>query len=209
MIRINLLSEGRRPVVARKAKPSLSLGGQDPNNLLLFAGILLGVLLAGGWWWILHSELSFLQTEVRSARAEYARLEPIIRQVEEYERKQADLERKVAVIKDLKEQQRGPVNVMDKISRTLPDLVWLEQMSIQGSQVSLRGRAFNTNAVAAFIENLDAVEEFQEPDARSVRKGVISETDVYSFQITFAFVLQVPKAEEAVEGDGEEVATGP
>ena len=38
MIRINLLSEGRRPVVARKAKPTLSLGGQDPIEATFNSG---------------------------------------------------------------------------------------------------------------------------------------------------------------------------
>ena len=210
MIRINLLSEGRRPVVARKAKPTLSLGGQDPNNMLLVAGIVLGLLAAGGWWWIKNSQLSEVQGRVRSARAEFAELEPIIRQVEEFKLKQEDLERKVAIIKDLKEKQKGPVAVMDRVSRALPDLVWLDRLTVTDDRVALAGKAFNANAVAAFIENIDRVDLFMEPDTRNVRKSVMSGNDVYSFQLSFNYKLTPLATEEALEEGGDElVAAGP
>lgn len=186
MIKINLLAEGRRPVVARKAKPTLSLGGQDPNNLLMIAGVVLGALVVGVWWYQLASELADRKREVKTAQRRYEELRPIIEQVEVFKKKNEDLERKVQVIKDLKAKQKGPVRIMDQVSRALPDLVWLDDMSVIGSTLNLRGKAFNTNAVAAFIENLRKVEEFAEPDPKNVqisgRAG-----NVYDFQMSITF----------------------
>lgn len=199
MIKINLLAEGRRPVVARKAKPALSLGGQDPNNLLLFAGFVLGALVVGGWWYQLNSELTARQRQVKAAQRRFAELEPIIKQVQEFKQKNEDLERKVQVIKDLKAKQKGPVRIMDEVSRALPELVWLEDMSVIGTTLNLRGKAFNTNAIAAFIENLGKVEDFEEPDPKNIQVGG-REGSVYDFQMSIT--LRPPK----LEGDEKEPA---
>ena len=57
MIRINLLSEGRRPVVARKRRPKISLGDQDPSLYFLGGALVLSLLIAGGWWMMLNSKI--------------------------------------------------------------------------------------------------------------------------------------------------------
>jgi len=202
MIRINLLSEGRRPVVARKSKPKLSLGDQDPSGPLLGAGLVLGLLIAGGWWWVLNGEVKEMDGKIRTAQQEVNELRPYIQQVEEFKAKQAELDRKINVIKDLSRAQKGPVRIMDEISRALPDLLWLEQMSLSGTTVELRGRAFNTNAVAGFLRNLDSVPEFREPvlqDLPADRGG-----NTYTFRINFTFRQPEPEPEEgegAVDGD--------
>lgn len=204
MIKINLLSEGRRPVVARRDKPKFPWGDAEPSNLLLLAGLILGVLIAGGWWWVLNSKLGDAEDKVRRAEARYAELEPIIKEVEDFKKKKEDLERKVHVIQDLKRKQQGPVHIMDMISKALPELVWLESMQVTGQTVTLRGGAMNTNAIAAFIENLDKVPEFKEPDPRSVQRRTEA---AYTFELSFNFVQILPES-EAEEGAGDEMDTG-
>ena len=194
MIRINLLSEGRRPVVARKAKPKLSFGDQDPSALILGAGLLIGLIVVGVWWYLLNSELKEVNAKVRTAQEEVERLRPIIKEVDDFKAKEATLKNKIEVIKDLKRKQEGPVQIMDQISRAVPDLLWLDRMTLQGNFVTLQGQAFNTNAVAAFIENLDEVPEFKEPDPKNVQKN--RDGSSYSFQINFSFVPQIPVDED-------------
>jgi len=203
MIKINLLSEGRRPVVARKAKPTLNLGGQDPNNLLLVAGMILGLLVAGGWWYVTDAEAKEVGRQVREAEAEFEKLRPIINEVNAFKQKQTDLENKVAIIKNLKRAQKGPVHIMDRVSRAVPELLWLEQMSVRGNRIELRGKAFNTNAVAAFIQNLDEVKEFNEPTAKNIKKSGTGNSLSYSFEIEFGFIPPKEPEEE------QETATGP
>lgn len=198
MIRINLLSEGRRPVVARKAKPKLSLGDQDPGNLILIGGLILAVLVTVGWWYRLNSELRAVEARVRQAQAEYDKLAPIIAEVDEFKAMKTNLKTKIEVIEELKRLRTGPVSIMDNVSRALPDLLWLDQMSVIGSTVNIRGKAFNTNAVATFIENLDKVPEFREPDTRNVVAE--SSKGTYTFQLSFQFVQPKPE-EETEEGE--------
>ena len=200
MIRINLISEGRKPVVARKSKAKVNLGEQDPSLLFLGAGTLLGILVALGWYLLVSSQLKSVQEEVRAADREVKELEPILKEVDAFKRQRQELNTKIELITELTAKRRGPVHLMDRISRALPDLVWLASMEVRGKNVKLSGQALNTNAIASFIENLSLVPEFREPDTQNVRRVKGS---TYSFQIDFLFELPKPPAEgeEAVETD--------
>lgn len=189
MIRINLLAEGRRPVIARKAKPKLALGDQDPSVLFLAGGILLAVLIAGGQWWLLNSETKRLDGRIGVAQAEVDALRPILEEVADFKAKKEELQRKIDVITELTLLQQGPVHIMDKVSRAVPDLLWLTQMNVRGRRVDLVGTAFNTTAIAAFIENLDKVPEFHEPEPGSVNQD---RGGIYNFRIAFTFVQDQP-----------------
>lgn len=197
MIKINLLSEGRKPVAAKKkaAGGGLGLGGLDPASLTLLGTVLLGVVLALGYNFLLGRTVKERQSEVREAQAEVDRLAPIIAEVEQFKAKKAKLENKVEIISQLKANQQGPVQLMDKISRAVPELLWMDRMEVQGQTITLAGQAFNTNAVANFLENLDRVNEFQEP----VLQDTSQTGQTYSFVVRFSFTHVSPD-------DGEEQA---
>src|SRR4029077_17538715 len=99
-----------------------------------------------------QQRLEEVQGEVRAAEAEVQRLAAVLKEVEDYKQKKAELERKTGIINDLKADQRGPVRVMGYVSRALPELLWLDRMNMDASNIEIEGRAFNTNAVANFIE---------------------------------------------------------
>lgn len=191
MIRINLLSEGRRPTAVRKSKGP-SLAERDWTNMLLVAGVVVGLIAIGAYWYVLNQRRNDVQHEVTVAQAEVERLKPILEEVEMFKKKQADLERKIEVITNLKNQQTGPVRVMDAISRALPELLWLDRMDVTPGEIRISGRAFNVNAVSNFIENLDKVPEFREPRVGQVREN----GEVYTFTINVAYSLTPEKKEE-------------
>jgi Fimbrial assembly protein (PilN)/Type II secretion system (T2SS), protein M subtype b len=63
--------------------------------------------------------------------------------------------------------QRVGVRLLDGISRSLPELLWLDRLNVSRDQITIDGRAFNTNVIAKFIENLDKLPDFEEPMLRS------------------------------------------
>lgn len=188
MIKINLLAEAKRPAAVRRARAATQLSGEQLSQYLLVGAVLLAVVGCGLYWWMLHSRGRAKDAEIRAAQREVDELEPIIKEVEDYKAKQAELEHKIAVITELKANQRGPVRVMDEISRALPELLWLTRMEVSTGTVSLEGKAFNTNAIATFTENLDNVPEFQEPDFKKTTR----EGQIYSFQIFLRYSLLPP-----------------
>lgn len=185
MIRINLLSEGRRPVVARKTRPKISIGDQDPSLYFLGGGLVVGLAIAGIWWMVQNSKIKAVDADIRVAQREVNELRPILKEVKDFKAKQRELERKIKVINDLTLKQQGPVHIMDRVSRALPDLVWLRTMNFRGRTVDLVGTAFNTNAIASFIENLDKVPEFREPDTKDISRN--RGGGAYNFRISFRF----------------------
>ena len=192
MIKINLLAEGKRQVTRKARGSAVAVQRGDISLWLLGGGLLLGALITLGAWYYLHRVIQQKDREIAVAQEEVRQLQAIIDEVEKYKQEKAVLDHKITVIKQLKANQRGPVHIMDQISRALPELLWLDRMSVVGTQVTLTGRAFNTNAIANFIENLDAVDEFLEPDLRDTTRDASGQ--VYSFVIVFTFQLEPPPA---------------
>lgn len=190
MIKINLVREGRAVRGAGAAPgPAAAAAAGAPsslNNILIIAGVLIGALVAGGWWFMKNSELNRLNDTVAGKEAEATRLQAIIKQVEEFQHRKDSLQKRIDLINQLKQNQKGPVRVMDQISRDLPDLVWLDRMSVSGTMIQLGGRGLNPNAIANFVDNLKNDPLFTEPDLHSVNQ-VSAAPLVYSFDMSFQF----------------------
>jgi type IV pilus assembly protein PilN len=188
MIKINLLAEGKRPAAVRRAKAGGAPTMREWGPWILLFGILVGACTSAAWWWTLSKQRDANAASIREEEAEVRKLDAIIKEVQEYKKKQAELERKISVIKQLQANQKGPVQVMDQISRALPELLWLDTMTMSGSRITLSGQAFNSNAVANFMENLDKVPEFQEPSLQDMSQ----QTQTYRFTIVFNFSYAEP-----------------
>lgn len=202
MIRINLLSEQRKPKVARLGKQTQDLVSGDPATIWLLGLLSLALLVGLGWWWNLRSQIKSLDEEIAVVQVEADRLAPIIAEVEEFEVKRADLQHKVTVINDLKARQQVPVRIMDVVSRAVPERLWLRQVTQRNTRIQVEGLAFNTNAIAAFIENLDGVPGMTEPVPGTTQRSRVRGTagaDVYEFTVDFR--LETEPAEG--QGDGE------
>ncbi len=200
MVKINLIGEGRRPAAVRKRRDfSASFKKENLVNYMLVAGLVLGLLPLGGEWWWLKSGLERRQGEVKELTKEYDKLKPIIDEVESYKKQQSELERKIDVINELKVNQKGPVRVMDYVSRSVPELVWLTRMEVKARTLRVVGNARNENAVATLIDNLDQYEEFQEPVLRHMRE---TRGGLYSFEINLNYSLKKPQPAETSQAAG-------
>ena len=203
MIKINLLSEGKRPAAVRK-KSATKLDGQGVGQWMMLAGILVGLLALGVAWYLQNQKTTAKQEEVAAAQREVDQLASVIKEVEEYKGKKSELERKIGIINDLKANQRAPVRVMDYVSRALPELLWLDSMSMRADSITVEGRAFNTNAVANFIDNLDKVPEFDEPMLKTTD---LQQGGIYKFRIDFNYSFSGKK--KGAEGAATATASKP
>ena len=203
MIKINLVREGRavRGAGAAPAIAAAAAGGpSNINTVLIAGGLILGLLVGGGWWLLEKRKLSDRQDTVNVKTTEAQRLEAIIKEVEEYQKRKESLQRRIDLINQLKNSQKGPVRIMDQISKDLPDLVWLDRLTISGGVITIEGRGLNPNAIANFVENIKGDSFFEEPDLSSVTgMAASSTTPVYSFSMSFKFSY-APKGEAGAAG---------
>lgn len=194
MIKINLVAEITPQAAARRAKKrEISLGAKQ-GDILLLTVLLLSFLVTGGMWYHLSSKRTHLEKKQAELRVERDKLKVYIDKVAELEAKKEALQHKINIIDELKRNQHGPVRIMDEVSRALPELLWLNTMTVKGNVVSLKGKAMDENAVANYISNLDASPFFQEPTLVDLARG---NQGVYSFSLTCVFTLKPPEIKGA------------
>lgn len=185
MIRINLLTEAKA-AAARKKAPLLPTGARL-NNVLFFGAFALGLAYVVIMGLTLLSRRSQLDEEIVKARLEADRLKSIIEEVKEYEDKKASLEAKIQLINSLKTNQKGPVRLMDEISKALPDLVWLTALDVSGNTVTIKGKTLSPNAVATYLENLKKSPFFAEPVFKVLGQDG-GNSGTYSWEMTLNFI---------------------
>ena len=191
MIKINLAREGRavRGAGAGAAAASSQAGPAAPaqlNNIIVISMLVVGLIAAGAYWFVNSRRLAERQATLETRRAEADKLEAIIKDVENYQKRKDSLQQRIDLINQLKQNQKGPVRIMDQISRDLPDLVWLDTMNIETNGISIGGRSLNPNAIANFVLNVKNDPYFEEPNLESMTQ-VSAAPVVYQFNMTFSF----------------------
>jgi type IV pilus assembly protein PilN len=177
--------------------------GARLKNILFFGAMALGALYVGVMALLLTSERRRLDDDIGKAKIEAERLRSIIEEVQGFETKKADLEAKIKLINDLKTNQKGPVRLMDEVSKALPDLVWLSSLDLASNQITLRGRTMSPNAVATYLENIKKSPYFAEPVFRNLGREQGAQ-GIYSWEMTVNFT-----PERALAGPGATGTTPP
>jgi len=153
MIRINLLASERAQVKKKIASPF-----QVGQKLTLGCSLILvlAVLFIGWRYWSLGQQSKQLDADIASAQQETARLHSIIQKVQEFEQRKAQLSERVVLIEDLRKEQKGPVHMLDEISRGLPPMLWLTELKQVGGDVVIDGTSTTQTGVSDFVSNLEA-----------------------------------------------------
>lgn len=195
MIKINLLAEKKQAKTTATSSSVKLEGFGAGQNLILVAILVVGVGVAGFWWWSLASTEAEWVRKHDEADKELERLEEIRKKGEEYKAQKALLAKKIDLITDLKKMQAVPVHILDKVSRNLPDFVWLDSLSAGKNQIKIGGKATTFNAVSLFYNNLTGSGYFD-----NVQLGRTSEgSGGVSFSLTCEF-----KSGGAAKAEGDE-----
>jgi type IV pilus assembly protein PilN len=162
MIRINLISQTREK--PRRRAPAASLVGSGQKITVACTLILALAALGIGWWyWSLRKEAAKLNDDIAAAQAETKRLQAIIVQVRQFETRKSQLQERVTLIETLRRGQSTPVHVLDAVSRSLPDMLWLTQLEQKGQVLTIEGRCLNMTSISDFVDNLGRSGWFKRP----------------------------------------------
>ena len=148
MIRINLLGGERQ-----KAKTARFDAGQQLTAMcgLVVVAAACGI---GFWYWSLSHEASTLDAQVATLKRESARLDTVLAEVKTFEDRKAALQQRVQLIEQLRGGQSVPVQLLDHVSKSLPDMLWLTNMEQNDAAVTIEGRSTTLIALSDFVGNL-------------------------------------------------------
>jgi type IV pilus assembly protein PilN len=184
MIRINLISQVKEKPRRRAAAGIVGSGQKITVACTLI--LALAALAIGWWFWSLRKEEARLADDIVTAEQETARLQTLIVQVRQYEERKAQLQQRVTLIEQLRRGQSSPVHVLDAVSRSVPDLLWLTQLDQKGADITIEGRCMTLTAVSDFVDNLGRSGWFKKPveiiDSQ-VESGQAGSADVIRFTI--------------------------
>ena len=149
MIRINLLGVERQKT--RKAF-AFDIGQQITVACSL---LLVAAALGIGWWyWSLNQESAQIDTEIVQARQQAARLQSILKDVQQFEAERSQLQQRVGLIQQLRRGQSLPVQLLDDVSKSLPDMLWLTSLEEKDTDITIEGRSTTLIALSDFVANL-------------------------------------------------------
>lgn len=158
MIRINLLGVDRQKL--RRA-PVFDIGKRITVACSLI--LVLAVLGIGYWYYSLNENSRRVDAEIVAAQQEAARLKSLLAEVEKFEAARKQLQERVALIEELRKGQSVPVQLLDHVSKSLPDMLWLTQMRQEGAEVIIEGRSTTLLSLSDFVGNLGSNDFFKKP----------------------------------------------
>ena len=150
MIRINLLGVERPK--ARKL-PTFTIQAQQ---LTIGCSLILVASLAGvGWWyWSLKQSAAQVEIDITTAQQELVRLQSVLAEVKQFEAQRTQLQQRVQLVEQLRAGQTVPVQLLDHISRSVPEMLWLTDLEQKAGALTIQGRSNTLAATADFVTNL-------------------------------------------------------
>jgi len=149
MIRVNLLGLDRQ-----KARKGLAFDIGKQTTLVCSLILVAAVIGIGWWYWSLSQTAARLDGEIAAAQQESIRLQSVLREVTQFEQRREQVRQRVALIEELRRGQSIPVQVLDHVSRSLPDMMWLTSLDQQGTQLTVSGQSTTLIALSDFVGNL-------------------------------------------------------
>jgi type IV pilus assembly protein PilN len=147
MIRINLL-----PVRAAKKK---EMGKQI---LILFAAFIAAAGVGNYMWYSgRKAEFDSNAAELARVKAQIADKEKVIGEVSKINDRKAEVEKKLAVLDNLRKGRSGPVKMMDALASAMPKKLWLKNFTEEKSGVKISGSAVSHDEVAEFMRGLSSM----------------------------------------------------
>lgn len=147
MIRINLL-----PVRAVKRRES------SRQFLVLAVGLTI-IALAGNYFWYAtrDSARNALQAKLSDTERRIAELEKVIGEVNNIQKRQKEVEEKLAILEKLRKQRSGPVRLLDALATCIPKKVWLAEFVEASNNVKVTGTAESHEDVSEFMKGLSSI----------------------------------------------------
>jgi Tfp pilus assembly protein PilN len=207
MIDINLMrrEKGRREAAPRRARrPGVSV--KVPFNLttlFIVVIVLLLVIVLGGIHINQTNTIQGLQSSIRKAEVERAQLQDKINLIQDLKQREDRLKVKFGVISDLDRNRFFSAQLLEEISKSLPDYCWVTTLTETPGAIAMEGSAFTNMTVAEFMDRLSSSPMFQNVELASTERQATEGKQTIKFVLT-ANAVEASAATAKVEPVGPE-----
>lgn len=132
----------------------------------------------------LNNRAQIIQTEIDKLNRELRKLQNVKKEVDAFKKQKSELQNKINIVKNLKQDQKGYYKVLTKFEKAMPEDVWVSSFDFNGSGINISGSSLRTSSVNEFIVNLYRAEIFSNVNLKVVRKKTVENIDINDFSIT-------------------------
>ncbi len=205
MIKVNLLatSPGVAAAAPREWFP------REQRSALGGIGVLaITAAGLGGYWYYQSLQRADIETQMAAAQTEMVRLKDAAALVERTNARRTELTERLALIDRLRASKRAPVSLLETVSYSVPEGLWLLEIKQASATVQVDGRATSLTAVTDFTERLQSSGYFLRPvEIVSTATEAIDDTPVVRFVVKAEIVP--PQSPTDAAGAPSTVAGGP
>lgn len=154
MIRINLLpiKEAERALGRRQQMSLVALGLATTLLIMLIPFIIQGRKLSA-----LDNQIAQLTKEIQAMNLQ-------VREVRDIDRLKREVQTKLRIIDDLNRKRIGPARVLEDLSGSTPDNLWLIDFNEVASSATFTGLALDNETIARFMRQLQNSPYFHSVD---------------------------------------------
>jgi type IV pilus assembly protein PilN len=179
MIRVNLLSTGPGTAPPREWLPREQRGAVI--GLLMLIVTAAGV---AGTWWYLNSARASAEASIAAAEVELERLKKAVAMLDRANARKAELNERLSLIDRLRVAKRGPLSLLETVSMSVPDGLWLMEIKQTGTAVQIEGRALSLTSVTDFTQRIQTSGLFKPPvEILTTTTEIFEENTVVRFAI--------------------------
>ena len=183
MVRINLLPKEEK-VKKRIGLPSPGLKMPTGVENYIGIGLIVLVVIILSLIHIRQKKITVtLETNIEESRSELKKLSEVVKLVKELDRKRKDLDARIEIIRSLNRGRFEKAMFLYKISSLIPVYCWLQQMSVSGQAVSIKGITFSNQVIAAFMRNLGGDRMFQNVELNNIEGKEVDKHSVMEFDL--------------------------
>lgn len=172
MIRINLLPTKKKPMII----PPVLIYGVIATVLVLAALIVFTVYMS--------KKVTNMQAEISTKEQKLNQLKVALKEVENYEKDNAEYRQKVAIIEQLKKNQIVPLRLLDEVSEMLPEGVWLTKIADKLGRVQIEGYAFSNPDLVNYVQKLKDSKYLIAVTLVESKQETVEGISVYKFSLT-------------------------
>lgn len=178
MIKVNLVPN---ELLAKARQRQQAVQAAVSGSFLLVVIIIMSVV----HWFRLYN----LQSTLAYNESEFARLETIVKKVEELDKTANALRARLGVINDLLKGRPSYPIFMSDFTRAVPMGVTIRSMVTQGGasapiKLTMSAESRNSQDIALWIKNMEATGKFSTPELGAV---AVTDAGVHSFTVTTVY----------------------